>query len=598
MSKYAIFPPNLLAKSIRDSGYKTTAHAVAELIDNSVQAKSDLVEVFCVEESQLVEKRRWHRVVEIAVLDNGSGMNAEVLRNALMFGNGMYLNDRSGIGRFGMGLPNSSLSQCQHIEVWSWQAGPDNALYSYLDVRRISDGEMREVPNPDAKPVPMKWRAVAESHLGESGTLVVWSELDRVNWRGAQSTFKHTELLVGRIYRKMIHDDGLRIRLVAVRDDDVQWETDVRVNDPLFLMSPSSTPAPFDDRPMFRPWGKGEERITVKLEGRDHIITIRSSWASEEAMSPESGPVDPGHHDYGKHALKNRGISVVRARRELDLDTSWNRGDIYRDRWWGIEVEFPPALDEIFGVTNNKQAATHFAELAEFFADEERQGEWQELREIWKEDGDLRFYLTDVAQHIAEQRNQMRLRLKQMRRGARQRKIESRHAPTVEDRASDKIRERQKEARADVVDEPTTPDKNYETVLEELTTTAGMTERDAREIAEAVRIRDRKIIFVETDEDSNAFFSVKALPGIHEVRINLNHPVHKLLIEALDIELEEDSEELRVRLRKASDTLKLLLCAWSRFELEARDPPRRRIAEHRREWGKMATIFLDEDLED
>src|SRR5207302_6973409 len=33
-------------------------------------------------------------------------------------------------------------------------------------------------------------------------------------------------------------------------------------------------------------------------------------------------------------------------------------------RWWGVEVDFPPELDEIFGVTNNKQAARNFADVA------------------------------------------------------------------------------------------------------------------------------------------------------------------------------------------------------------------------------------------
>ena len=35
-----------------------------------------------------------------------------------------------------------------------------------------------------------------------------------------------------------------------------------------------------------------------------------------------------------------------------------------RDRWWGIEVMFDPELDDVFGVTNNKQAATYFGNLS------------------------------------------------------------------------------------------------------------------------------------------------------------------------------------------------------------------------------------------
>ena len=59
----------------------------------------------------------------------------------------------------------------------------------------------------------------------------------------------------------------------------------------------------------------------------------------------------------GKHAAKMEGISVVRARREIDF----RRFDFYnvinepQHRWWGCEIIFDPELDEVFGVANNKQ---------------------------------------------------------------------------------------------------------------------------------------------------------------------------------------------------------------------------------------------------
>ena len=40
------------------------------------------------------------------------------------------------------------------------------------------------------------------------------------------------------------------------------------------------------------------------------------------------------------------------------LDDGWCIGYDPRERWWGAEIEFPPTLDEVFGVPNNKQAAT------------------------------------------------------------------------------------------------------------------------------------------------------------------------------------------------------------------------------------------------
>ena len=45
----SIVPVNLVVKSLRDNGYKNTAYAVAELIDNSIQHGSDKVDLICLE---------------------------------------------------------------------------------------------------------------------------------------------------------------------------------------------------------------------------------------------------------------------------------------------------------------------------------------------------------------------------------------------------------------------------------------------------------------------------------------------------------------------------------------------------------------------
>ena len=112
-----IIPPELAIKAMRDGGYKNTAYALAELIDNSVQAESKNVELICIENYKDVKGRNLKRIDQIGVIDNGSGMTQEILQLALQFGNGTHLEDRKGIGRFGMGLPNSSISQCRRVEV-------------------------------------------------------------------------------------------------------------------------------------------------------------------------------------------------------------------------------------------------------------------------------------------------------------------------------------------------------------------------------------------------------------------------------------------------------------------------------------------------
>ena len=165
-----IIPLSLAITAMRDSGYKNTAYALAELIDNSVQAGASMIEVLCIEKRERVHKRERRRLWKIAVLDNGSGMDAKTLRMALQFGNGTRLDDRTGIGRFGMGLPNASISQAKRVDVWSWQNGPDNAVKTFIDLSDIEAGNMSEVQARNMLP------------FQRNGTICLFTSVRVVHW--------------------------------------------------------------------------------------------------------------------------------------------------------------------------------------------------------------------------------------------------------------------------------------------------------------------------------------------------------------------------------------------------------------------------------
>lgn len=104
---FSIVALDRFIEATRDSGYKGTQSAVAELVDNSIQAAATRV---------WLNVRRTddeEHPIEVSVTDNGSGMDAFTLRQALRFGGSSRFDDRSGLGRYGMGLPNSSLSQAR-----------------------------------------------------------------------------------------------------------------------------------------------------------------------------------------------------------------------------------------------------------------------------------------------------------------------------------------------------------------------------------------------------------------------------------------------------------------------------------------------------
>ena len=116
-----IIPAHTAIATFRDAGYRNTASAIAELIDNSIEAGGKDIEILVFQELVQHTHRTSPTVTKIAVYDNGCGMSPELLGICLQFGNGTRLNSRKGIGRFGIGLPQASVSQCKHVDVYSWQ---------------------------------------------------------------------------------------------------------------------------------------------------------------------------------------------------------------------------------------------------------------------------------------------------------------------------------------------------------------------------------------------------------------------------------------------------------------------------------------------
>ena len=141
----SIIPARTAIETFRDAGYKNTASALAELIDNSIESGAKDIQVLTFEEQVTVRQRLSSQIQEVAVYDDGCGMSPDVLRICLQFGNGTRLRSRSGMGRFGIGLPNASISQAQRIDVYSWING--ECHHTYLDIEQIKDENLKDV-NP------------------------------------------------------------------------------------------------------------------------------------------------------------------------------------------------------------------------------------------------------------------------------------------------------------------------------------------------------------------------------------------------------------------------------------------------------------------
>ena len=195
----SLFPGSFTILALRDSRYHNSAYAIAELIDNAVEAGAPFIELLCMEAPQSVRERTRRRVSKIAVLDNGTGMDVKTLFEALKFGGGTRHYSDRGIGKYGMGLPTSSMSQCKRVDVWTWQDGLDSVWHSSIDADEIETGN-HEVPLPDQEtPIPDVWRRAGSEEIFKSGsgTLVVWSELDKIQWKTSQGLIDNTVREVG-----------------------------------------------------------------------------------------------------------------------------------------------------------------------------------------------------------------------------------------------------------------------------------------------------------------------------------------------------------------------------------------------------------------
>ena len=596
---HEIVPAHLAVTAMRDNGYKNAAYAIAELMDNSIQAGASQVELLCGEKQNTSGQRKTSIIETIAVLDNGSGMTAEILRLALQFGNGTYLDSakHTGIGRFGMGLPSSSISQCRRVDVWSWTNGKENALYTYLDIDEIKERQITEVPEPIHKEIPPIWLKIVKS-FGLTGTLVVWSKIDRCMWRTGKAIISNSEFLIGRIYRRFLHSGKVQIRMITFDLEDLynttKIEQEALPNDPMYLMDKTSCPSPFHDQPMFIAWEDKEDDI-AKFDYDGHIILVRFSYAKEEARQGQN----PGAKPHGKHASKNLGVSIIRAGRELELDAGMVNTHDPTERFWGVEVEFPPALDEIFGVTNNKQSARNLKEFFSVNLDSLLEGDktiHEYIKEL-EENNDPNALLIKIVHKIRNNLSSIRRLLENQTKGTRKDNSNKRHDPyKVEQSATSTTRERQKKGRfgeSDANENLPIPQKKAE--IKDTLINDGLTENQATEIADITIDNNFKYTWIKAHLfDNDAFFSVKSKGGSLIVTLNMDHPAYDNLVEVLEKNVDEaDVETLRNRLIRALDGLELLLMAWARYEDEL--PPgelKQTASKARRDWGTIAAEFL------
>jgi hypothetical protein len=315
----------------RDSGYKSTSHAVAEFVDNSLQAGARAIAI------DVVASEDEDYPIELRVTDDGIGMDAETLTAALAFGGSSRFGDRSSLGRYGMGLPNGALSRARRVEVLTWQQGC--LVTTHLDVDEVVAG--RRATLPSIQSIERPPFVPRTPH----GTVVRLLRCDRLEYKRISVLVNKLHQDLGRIYRRFL-SRGLNLRVNDRR---------VAAYDPLLLQSEKGVGArPFGDVLVYR--------LGVGKEGR---VEVRFSELPIERW-----------HDLSSEEKRRLGVtnapsvSVMRADREIDRGWFFmgtKRHENYDD-WWRCEVSFDPSLDELFGTTHAKQTIRPNEELLQALA--------------------------------------------------------------------------------------------------------------------------------------------------------------------------------------------------------------------------------------
>lgn len=395
--KFGLTVGGAFVRGIRDLGYKSNANALAELVDNSVQAGASRVDVlFGYERTSSAKKPS-----ELALLDNGHGMESEMIRLAVMWGGTHREGDRAGMGRYGYGLPSSSVSIGKRFTVYSKvDGGPLNSVT--IDLDEISAGEYTDedgeiiVPEPTIAKLPKFVAKAVKEHYGEwrSGTVVVIEKLDRIEWSTALGLRENLLRNFGVTYHKLMTNVSLHVD-----------GTYVEPIDPLFL-TPGYRFYELEGDPD-RAEGFDPVTISVKDPSTREVvgkIVVRFSWMpptfasidKRRTAGREAGAAGKNANERFAVMREFHGIIFSRMNRLIDVvaKTPWTTF-VNNDRYIKVEVEFPAELDEEFGITTSKQQVTVSDRIWDILkqhgipkAIEQLRGKVREMRQRRKEEAE------------------------------------------------------------------------------------------------------------------------------------------------------------------------------------------------------------------
>ena len=624
----------------KNSNYRTSVQAICELVDNSIEenANNIYIEIY-------VDNMRKGKIHKISVIDDGDGMDQDVLWDAVCENAGTRMDRRNmrhtgrkKLGKYGVGLPKASDSQCDTWEVYSWKKShPKSAFHSEID---WSKGDFNnKIPKPIQIAVPQYIIDRYNLSSNKSGTILNSTKLGgpSFTWKTYKGLARNLKIELGRIYRKYLNngsdliDDELNIWICGIPTRGRIPEPDlVQPRDPLYLTENTGIV-----EPDFPGWKKGDalfkledtqtETIPVIIttlnpntgnsEENTVEISVTASIVKVEARTVINGAY-PGMFKWGQEINKNRGVSFCREGREIRLDARWCLNEP-QERWWSLEYNFPEELDGLLAISTDKQDYTALSQMMTFDYDDIRhEGETDSLAlDRLRIDEPGTAFIFELIQGIKDKVTRLR-GLIGLQRPPRIRTKECKiccnldcickepkpckdcnnhpcacftpeEEPDPEEEAEDIVDDKSE----DLIEEKNLP------AIEEYLRDFNVPDSEIERIRKNLIIRGRSWIITSGNGFGRSLlFSVDKRGGANLVVLNTDHPAYNHIFAGLRIDEgipENISKEFKDKMYNARTAMFLLITAWAELERLAGEDERDTLSLAREDWGRKIREFIN-----
>lgn len=196
--------------AMRSLGYEDTA-AVADLIDNSIDAKADNIWIAIDDDLK-----------RLFIADDGVGMSMETLNTAVKLGGKKQHNTGDDLGKYGLGLITASLSMGKTIRIITKHEGEYNTAELSFDKIQETNKFIADFHKSiGTEKISFDLR----THNASSGTVLIIDDCDHIQFKTASAFATSLTNTISEVFRGFISEG----KHIYVNNVNVQAE------DPLYL---------------------------------------------------------------------------------------------------------------------------------------------------------------------------------------------------------------------------------------------------------------------------------------------------------------------------------------------------------------------------